>query len=191
MEKMEERYFMKKNIQRILFLSLFTAFLLGQIHCSSFDVIPEPTLNQTTVKSSTVCLTWNWHPFCMEGKPNSLVVRGILNNGSSEKKFYLEYYLDSFDTDLPVGVSLKVDGVYYNLRKAATDYADTLKITSEVSEDALSKLKATKNPISLSYSNRKNTLNFDLSSGDSQKLIDNLNDVVTKLNSLQKLKIVK
>lgn len=165
--------------------------LLLIIKCSSFEVIPEPNLTQTTVKSQSVCLTWNWHPFCVDTKPNSLIIKGILNNNTGEKKYYLEYYTDSFDTDLPVGVSLKIDGVYYNLRKAITEYTDTLKITSELNDEVISKLLNTKNNLSLSYSNRRNTFNFELSSGKSAKLVENMREVQKKLLSLEKLKIVQ
>ncbi|MCX7998956.1 MAG: hypothetical protein N3A69_08405 [Leptospiraceae bacterium] len=169
-----------------------TIFLLiSFIRCSSFEVIPEPNLTQITVKSKTVCLTWNWHPFCVDTKPNSLMIKGVLNNNTGEKKYYLEYYTDTFDTDLPVGVSLKIDGVYYNLRKVFTEYTETLKVTSELTEDVVNKLINTKNNISLSYSNRRSTLNFDLSSGKTSSLIDNMKDVQKKVLSLEKLKIVQ
>lgn len=171
---------------KTLFLVLFLL-----IRCSSLEVIPEPNLTQITVKSQTVCLTWNWHPFCVDTKPNSLMIKGVLNNNTGERKYYLEYYTDTFDTDLPVGVSLKIDGVYYNLRKVFTEYTETLKVTSELNEEVVKKLLNTKNNLSLSYSNRRNTLNFELSSRKSTSLIENLRDVQKQLLSLERLKIVQ
>jgi hypothetical protein len=173
------------------FYFLNVTFLVLVLGCSSLEVIPEPNLNQITVKSEPLCLSWNWHPFCVVSKPNSIQLIGVFNNSTLEKKYFLDYYLDSFDTDLPVGVSLKVDGVYYNLRKSATDYVDTLKISSELSEEVVTKLKATKNSISLSYSSRKNTLNFDFSSRQTDKFIQDLTELTNKTTNLQKLKIVK
>lgn len=171
--------------------NLFLFVLLVLLNCSSFEVIPEPNLTQITVKSKSVCLTWNWHPFCVDSKPNSLMIKGVFNNNTGEKKYYLEYYTDSFDTDLPVGVSLKVDGIYYNLKKVFTEYTETLKVTSELNEEVINKLLNTKNNLHLSYSNRKQTFNFELSSGKSNSLIENMKDVQKKTLSLEKLKIVQ
>lgn len=178
-----------KNCMKLKYLIIIIPFVL--LSCSSFEVIPEPNLTQITVKSKTVCLTWNWHPFCVDTKPNSLMIKGILNNNTGEKKYYLEYYTDSFDTDLPVGVSLKVDGVYYNLRKVFTDYTETLKVTSELNDEVINKLLNTKNNLHLSYSNRRYTFNFELSSSKSSSLIENMREVQKKVLSLEKLKIVQ
>lgn len=161
------------------------------IQCHSMEVIPEPNLNQYTVKSPPVCLKWNWHPFCLESKPNSLMVRSTLNNTSGDYKYFLDYYLDSFDSDIPIGVSLKIDGIYYNLKKTQTDYTDTLKISSELTEEVATKIISTKKTILLSYSNRKVTLNFDLSSSDTETLQSYVKEVTQKTTSLQKMKIVK
>jgi hypothetical protein len=119
------------------------------------------------------------------------MVRSTLNNTSGDYKYFLDYYLDSFDSDIPIGVSLKIDGIYYNLKKTQTDYTDTLKISSELTEEVATKIISTKKTILLSYSNRKVTLNFDLSSSDTETLQSYVKEVTQKTTSLQKMKIVK
>ncbi|MCB1177889.1 MAG: hypothetical protein KDK36_09950 [Leptospiraceae bacterium] len=169
--------------------SILLLFFLA--NCHSLEVIPEPNLTQFTIKSKPICLKWNWHPFCLETKPNSLTIRGILENSNLEHKIYLDYYLDSYDSDIPVGVSLLIDGTYYNLRKAGTEYTDTLKIRSEISEDIVKKIQKTKKTISMSYSNRKETLNFEFSSGETDDFKNYLKEVTDKIKSLKKMKIVQ
>ncbi len=161
------------------------------VSCSSLQVIPEPTLDMISVKSSSFCPTWNWHPFCVESKPNSIYFMGTLQNSTSEKKYYVDYYLDSFDTDLPVGFSFKIDGTYYILKRVSTDYADSLKLRSELSDDIIKLLSSTNQPVSISYSNRKATLNFDLSMRETEKVKMKLRDVVEKIQSSSKLKIIR
>lgn len=172
------------------FIVLFLLFILTQ--CTSKQIIPEPSLEQVTFKSSTVCpvVSW-WWPFCSDGKANSLQIRAIYNNQTGDKKYILDYYLDSFDTDLPVGVSLGIDGTYYNLKKIATDYAEILKLSSELSPEVMTKLNSSSSKILMSYSNRKNTLNFTLSESSSNSLRNNLKDVTKSVNAQDKLRIVK
>ena len=161
------------------------------INCSNLQVIPEPTLDSMTVKSESFCPTWNWHPICIDSKPNSFHFRGTINNTTSERRIYMDYYLDSFDTDIPVGVSLKINGTYYVLKKNLTDYSDALKLRSEISEDIVKLISSTNEPISLSYSNRKSSMNFDFSNSETEKVKNNLKSVVDKLNSIQKMKVIR
>jgi hypothetical protein len=172
-------------------LKILTLFCFLVMSCSSLEVIPEPTLDLVSVKSSSFCPTWNWHPFCVEAKPNSIFFTGTLNNSTSEKRYYLDYFLDSFDTDIPIGISLKIDGTYFVLKKVSTEYSNSMKLRSELSEDMIKNISSTNQTISLSYSNRKSSLNFDLSTSETEKLKSNLRDVVEKINSMQKLKIIR
>ena len=135
---------------------ILTLFCFLIMSCSSLQVIPEPTLDLVSVKSSSFCPTWNWHPFCVETKPNSIFFTGTLNNSTSEKRYFLEYFQDSFDTDIPIGVSLKIDGTYYVLKKVSTEYS-----------------------------------NFDFTMSETEKIKNNLKDMVDKINSIQKLKIIR
>ncbi len=193
MKKRLIRLFPLQNSSLRTFFYLFVTTLSISFftQCHSMEVIPEPNLSQYTVKSAPVCLKWNWHPFCLESKPNSLIVRSTLNNTTGDYRYFLDYYLDSFDSDIPIGISLKIDGTYYNLKKTQTDYTDTLKITSELTEEVVAKLIATKKTVLLSYSNRKVTLNFDLSSSDTETLQSYVKEVTEKTTSLQKMKIVR
>jgi hypothetical protein len=172
---------------------LFSILFIFTVHCSSITVIPEPNLEQYTVKSSTVCFSFRWYApfFCWDAQPNSILLKGIYNNNSGEKKYYLDYYLDNFDTDFPVGVSLKIDGTFYNLRKVQTDYSDTLRIRSEINEELIGKLKSYSGNLLLSYSNRSTTTNYELSSGESESILKNAKEVFDKLSSVSKMKIVK
>jgi len=180
---------MSKN----LFLQiLFCASLFFLHNCNSLQVIPEPNLDQVTVKSETICteFTWYW-PFCTKGKAKSMMIKGVYNNSTGDKKYFLDYHLDMLDTDLPVGLSLNLDGTYYNLKKVSTDYTDILKLESELTPEVISKMNSAKSSYTFSYSNRKDTLNFALSSGDTRDLKNQLNEVIKKITAQEKLRIVK
>ncbi|HMV42538.1 MAG TPA: hypothetical protein PK079_21440 [Leptospiraceae bacterium] len=173
------------------FIFVYIFFTLILFQCSSVQVIPEPNLDQVTVKSEPVCTVFTWYwPFCTQGRAKSFLIKGIYNNSTGEKKYFLDYHLDMLDTDLPVGISVYLDGVYYNLKKVSTDYSDILKIESEINLDLISKMNSAKNNFSFSYSNRKETHNFTLSSGDTKDFLKQLNDVVKRINAQEKLKIV-
>jgi hypothetical protein len=170
---------------------LFLVLTLFLVNCSSLQVVPEPTLDLISVKSKSYCPTWNWHPFCVETKPNSFYFRGVYQNSIGEKRYYIDYYIDSFDTDLPVGISLKVDGTYYILKKTLTDYSEALKLRSELPDDLIKLIGSTKENISLSYSNRKSTINFDFSNSETETIKNNLKTTIETVNNIQKLKIIK
>lgn len=178
-------------MRKILFPLLILSNLFFFVYCNSFQVIPEPNLEQVTVKSETICteFTWYW-PFCTRGKAKSLMIKGVYNNNTGDRKFYLDYHLDMLDTDLPVGLSLNLDGTYYNLKKVSTDYTDIVKLESEISPEVINKINSSKNNFAFSYSNRKDTLNFALSSGETKEFVKQLNDVVKRINAQDKLKIV-
>lgn len=170
---------------------LFLIFLFFQVNCNSYQVILEPNLDSISVKSDTFCPTWNWHPFCLEAKPNSIVFSGSMNNSTGEKRYFLEYYLDSFDTDIPIGLSVRLEGIYYNLKKVSTDYSEALKLRSEISEDVAKLFLSSSQSIVISYSNRKRTINFELSEKDSKTIRGNFQSVRDALSSQQRMKIAK
>jgi glutamate mutase epsilon subunit len=66
-----------------------------------------------------------------------------------------------------------------------------MKLRSELSEEMIKNLSNTNQPISLSYSNRKSSTNFDFTNSETEKIKNNLRDVVEKINSIQKLKIIR
>ena len=179
-------------MRKVLFSQIFfLSFLFFVINCNSLQVIPEPNLEQVTVKSETICteFTWYW-PFCTRGKAKSLMIKGVYNNLTGDKKYYLDYHLDMLDSDLPVGLSINIDGTYYNLKKVSTDYTDIVKLESEISSEVISKVNSAKNNFMLSYSNRKDTHNFTLSSGDTKEFAKQLNEVIKRIVAQEKLKIV-
>lgn len=143
------------------------------------------------MKSEPVCPTWNWHPFCLNSKPNSVNLYGVLNNTSGEKKYFLDYYLDSFDTDIPVGISLKLNNAYYVLRKTHTDYTDAIKIRSELGEDLVKAISENQSDLVLSYSSRVDTINLEFSKRQSENFRSSMLDVVKQIESLEKMKIIK
>ncbi|MDX1959451.1 MAG: hypothetical protein SFU98_12810 [Leptospiraceae bacterium] len=177
-------------IYKNLLISFVFLFAIG---CSSTNTIPEPNFEQTTVQSEPTCLSWKWYSpfFCYSGKANSVELRGTVSNNTGDKQFFLDYFLDSFDTDFPVGVAIKIDSTYYLLRKSQTDFSNTLLIRSEMSDEVISKLKGSSSSILLSYSNRSHTYNYQLSSGEAESLRKNAREVFDKLNSASKMKIVK
>ena len=118
------------------------------------------------------------------------MIKGVYNNLTGDKKYYLDYHLDMLDTDLPVGLSLNIDGTYYNLKKVSTDYTDIVKLESEISSEVISKVNSAKNNFMLSYSNRTDTHNFTLRSGDTKEFAKQLNEVIKRVVAQEKLKIV-
>ncbi|MBK8399331.1 MAG: hypothetical protein IPL26_29330 [Leptospiraceae bacterium] len=180
---------MNKNL---FFQILILGVLSFLLNCNSLQVIPEPNLDQVTVKSETICTEFTWYsPFCTMGKAKSLMIKGIYYNSTGDKKYALVYHLDMLDTDLPVGLSIYLDGTYYNLKKVSTDYTDIVKLESELSPEVITKIIESKKNLFLSYSNRKDTLNFGLSDRESRALSSQLNEVVKKINEQEKMKIVK
>lgn len=171
---------------------LLSLILIQFIHCSSTDLVQEPTLDQSTVQSETVCTEFVWYmPFCTKNKPKSVLFKGVFQNTSLEKKYYIDYVLDNSDIDIPVGLSIQIDGTFYNLKKMATDYVDVFKITSEISEEVLNKLVSSRNNFVISYSSRRDTFNYKLSDSKSKQLADQADFVLKKMKSVGKMKIMK
>lgn len=170
---------------------LFLLFL-AVTRCSSTKLVPEPSLDQVSFKSETICTEFVWYsPFCFEHKSRSIQLKLIVNNTSLEKRFLLDYIIDSADTDLPVGISIQIDGTYYNLKKMGTDYVDILKLSSELTPDILNKIISSRSDFIISYSSRKETFNYSLSSSNSSKLRNESKEILDKSKSFSKLNIVK
>jgi hypothetical protein len=167
-------------------------FLFVFYNCNTFVNIPEPSLDQTTVRSETVCtevfILW---PFCTKDKSKSVLLKGIFNNSTSEKKYFLEFVPDTADTDIPVGISIYIDGTYYNLKKMSTEYVETIKLSSELSAEIMNKLSNAKNNIRISYSNRTTTFNYSMNTSNSEKLSKQAGVILKQMKSVEILKIVK
>ena len=175
-----------ENLKKII-TGLFVAILFS-FSCSSLYVIREPVLERTTVQSGPVC--FSLFSFCHEGSSNSVIIKGVVENNSGIKNYYLIYNLKNFETEFPVGVSLNLDGLYYNLKKTSTDYSEYVSVSSELSSDFLDKILSSKK-ISLSYSNRTDTINIDFSGREHRNFLKNIQKVKESLFSAEKLNIVK
>lgn len=113
----------------------------------------------------------------------------MYKNPSSEKTIYLDYFLSSFEVSFPIGVSLKLDGTWFNLRKVGTDYSDSMRISSLVPPDVADKILNAKE-ITFSFSSREKTTNQILSSGETAKLQNLLKSLREKVDSQSKLNIL-
>jgi hypothetical protein len=171
---------------------ILSLILIQFLFCTSHDLVQEPTLDQTTIQSATICTEFIWYsPFCSKNKPKSVSFKGIYQNTSNEKKYYIDYVLDNSDIDIPVGLSIQIDGTFYNLKKMATDYVDIFKITSEIPEEILNKIVNSKNHFVISYSSRRDTFNYSLSDSKSKDLANEAEHILKKMKSVSKMKIMK
>ncbi|TGL62382.1 hypothetical protein [Leptospira sarikeiensis] len=161
----------------------FSIFLLS---CSArVQVLPEPVVEQTLFRTGPIC---PGAIFCSVGKPGSLNFKGVLINKTGEKPIFLEYYMSSFEESFPIGVSVKLDQTWHNLRKTSTDYGDTVRVVSVFPADVADKLLAAKE-VQFSFSSRDNTSTFTLSSSNADSLKSLLKDLKEKLDAQSKLTI--
>ncbi|WP_425460802.1 hypothetical protein [Leptospira langatensis] len=164
-------------------ISIIAVFLPG---CSArIQVLPEPVVEQTVLRSGPVC-PGSW--FCSQGRPGSLNFKGILNNKTGEKPLFIEYYMSSFEESFPIGISIKLDQTWHNLRKTSTDFGDTVRVVSIVPPELTDKVLNAKE-IQFSFSSRDNTTTVHLSSSNSDQLKSLLKDLKEKLDSQAKLTI--
>ncbi|WP_246028081.1 hypothetical protein [Leptospira fletcheri] len=164
---------------------LFAVFLLS-LSCSARpESLAEPVIEQTTLRSSPVCI-FSW--FCSPGRSGALNFKGVLNNRTGEKPLFLEYYVSSFEESFPIGVSLKLDQTWHNLRKVTTDYGETLRLVSILPPEVADKIMAAKE-IEFSFSSREHTVTKSLGSGDSENLKQQLKELKTRLDAQAKLSI--
>lgn len=178
------------NFLKIQFLSLLFSFgLFAGIGCSG-DLIrhtPEPALEQVVFHSESVC--YGFHFFCSEGDAKSLNFRGIFKNLSFEKTIFLDYYLSSFEVSFPIGVSLRLDGTWFNLRKVGTEYSDSVKISSSISTEVADKILQAKEII-FSFSSREKITNQIFSRAETAKFQLLLKTLKERLNAQSKLNIL-
>ncbi|TGJ99336.1 hypothetical protein EHO59_15850 [Leptospira semungkisensis] len=167
--------------------SLFLSFLVIALPgCSArIQVLPEPVVEQTVLRSGPLCPT-SW--FCSQGKPGSLNFKGILNNKTGDKPLFIEYYMSSFEESFPIGISIKLDQTWHNLRKTSTDFGDTVRVVSILPADLTDKVLNAKE-IQLSFSSRDNTTTFALSASNADGLKSLLKDLKEKLDAQSKLMI--
>ncbi|EMJ93203.1 hypothetical protein [Leptospira alstonii] len=175
---------------KILFFILLLCFnLFTENGCSGETIrqTPEPALEQISFHSDPLCT--GFHLYCSLGDTKSLNFRGVFKNVNSEKTIFLDYYLSSFEVSFPIGVSLKLDGTWVNLRKMGTDYSESVRITSSIPMDVADKIAQTKE-ITFSFSSREKTTNQLLSSGEVAKFQFLLKSLREKLGAQSKLNIL-
>ncbi|EKO78617.1 MULTISPECIES: hypothetical protein [Leptospira] len=178
------------ELLKILFFVLIFCFsLFTGIGCSGDFVrrTPEPALEQVLFNSDSLCP--GFHLFCSVGDAKSLSFRGVFKNTTSEKSIFLDYYFSSFEVGFPVGVSLRLDGTWFNLRKAGTDYSDSFRISSFVPAEIADKIVHAKE-ITFSFSSREKTTNQFLSSKETTELQFLLKSLREKLDTQSKLNIL-
>jgi hypothetical protein len=116
--------------------------------------------------------------------------KGERDNTTGNVQYYLLYEMGTFEVDLPIGVSLKLGEIWYNLKKANTDYSDTIVVSSSIPTEVLPKIGESKK-ISISYTNRKGTMNFELRDSSVNKFQTSLSKLIRALESEPKLNIQK
>ncbi|XDD52684.1 hypothetical protein AB3N62_09270 [Leptospira sp. WS4.C2] len=176
------------SFTRISFI--FLTFLVF-VSCSgtkAYVVTPEPTLDQQTAISKDLCL--QRYVWVFPGKRPCVYFKAERDNTSGLVQYFLLYEIGTFDVDLPIGVSLKLGDTWYNLKRTNTDYSDTIVISSAVSPELIPKVGESQN-IGISYTNRKETFNYQLSSGQTASFQTNLSKLIRTIESEPKLNINK
>ncbi|MCZ8239624.1 MAG: hypothetical protein O9346_06500 [Leptospiraceae bacterium] len=176
---------MNSKFLQILALGFFLSINCGK--SQTLVIVPEPLVDQVSAISPEICLdSFLW---IFPSNP-CFWLKAEKDNTNAKTRTSLVYNLSSFDVEFPLGLSLEIDGTYFNLLKLGTEYGSQLQLVSDLPEPvALAISKA--NKVSLSYTNRKETRNYNLSSGE----VSDLKNYLAKLSSLikaePKLKIQK
>jgi hypothetical protein len=152
----------------------------------TYKVTAEPTLEQSSAVSEEVCLD----SFLFVSKRPCIYFRGEKDNQTGSVQYYLLYEMGTFEVDLPIGVSIKLGDVWYNLKKSNTDYSDTIVVSSSVTGDLIPKIGESKS-IQVSYTSRKGTTNFQLKDATVSRFQSSLSKLIRALESEPKLIIQK
>ncbi|TGK91873.1 hypothetical protein EHQ30_16950 [Leptospira brenneri] len=169
--------------------TIFLTFLV-LVSCSgtkAYVVTPEPTLEQQTAISKEICLRKFLLVF--ERRP-CVYFKAERDNGTGLVQYFLLYEIGTFDVDIPIGVSLKLGDTWHNLKRTNTDYSDTIIISSAISSDIIPKIGESQS-IAISYTNRKETINYNLNSGQTANFQSNLSKLIRTIESEPKLNINK
>ncbi|EQA43390.1 putative lipoprotein [Leptospira broomii serovar Hurstbridge str. 5399] len=168
-----------------LFLQLSVA-LIGIGGCSSRPaIVAEPVIEQISLRSGPICIS-SW--FCSSGRSGSLNFKGILNNRTGEKPLFLEYHVSSFEESFPLGVSIKLDQTWHNLRKVSTEYGDTLRLVSMLPIEVADKIQSAKE-IEFSFSSREHTTTRGLSVSEAETFKSFLRETRARIEAQAKLMI--
>jgi hypothetical protein len=182
---------MERNLRFIIISSSFVlALTAGLTNCSSskaYTILQEPTLDQIAAQSEEICLK-QWL-YLISRKP-CILIQGEKDNTAGSVQYYLRYEIGTFDVDLPIGISLKLGGTWYNLKKSATNYSETITINSQLTPEVLTAL-ASAQTIEISYTNRSRTENIVFSDSQASSLKEAFVKVQRLLESEKKMIILK
>ncbi|MDF3819009.1 hypothetical protein P3G55_03810 [Leptospira sp. 96542] len=174
------------RFSRFFFVLALVLFVVSCSSSKTFQVVPEPVLDQQSVISDEVCL----RSFVFFDRRPCVYFRAEKDNATGQIQYFLLYEIGNFDVDLPLGVSMKLGDSWYNLKKTNTDYSDTIVVTSAVSAEIIPKINESKQII-ISYTNRKETLNYNLNASRVASLQSNLTKLFRAIESNPKLNIIK
>ncbi|MCC5813290.1 MAG: hypothetical protein JJT78_00915 [Leptospira sp.] len=178
------QYFYKKNF--FIFGLVLIGFLgIGCGKSNTLVIIPEPVVDQVSVVSPEICL--DSYVWIIDANP-CIAIKGVKDNTTLKKSYMLIYKLSTFDVEFPLGLSLYIDGEFYNLVKITTDYGQTLEMVSDLPDNLLPLLSKAKT-VTISYTNRKNTENTELSNRQIKKLNEYLAEIKNLMSKEPKLKI--
>jgi hypothetical protein len=161
----------------------FLGFSCGK--SNTLVIVPEPVVDQVSVVSPEICL--DFYVWIIDANP-CIVIKGVKDNTTLKKTYMLVYKLSTFDVEFPLGLSIYIDGEFHNLVKITTDYGRTLEMVSELPENLLPLLSKAKT-VTISYTNRKNTENTELSNRQIKKLNDYISEIKNLMSKEPKLKI--
>lgn len=169
------------------FLTFFICFW-SVVTCSStaYKVVPEPTLEQQTAVSEETCL----RSFLFFDRRPCVYFKAEKDNSTNTIQYSLVYEIGTFDVDLPLGVSLKLGDVWFNLRKTNTDYSDTILVGSALPADLIPKIGESSSVV-ISYTNRKGTMNYPLSLSSVKRFQSSLSKLVRSIEPEPKMTIQK
>ncbi len=154
---------------------------------TAYKVQYEPTIEQLTAESEEICLKRTLYFFSR--KP-CVSIKGEKDNTTGIVQYYFRYEIGTFDVDLPLGTSLKIGDIWYNLKKSGTSYSESITISSVLSPEVISVIaNATK--IEVSYTNRSHTENFLLGESDAGRLKEGFVKIQRLLESEKKMNILK
>lgn len=172
---------------RSLLLAAITALSLGCQSSRAYQVHYEPTIEQLTAESEEICLKQTLYFFSR--KP-CISIKGEKDNTSGVVQYYFRYEIGTFDVDLPLGTSLKLGDVWYNLKKSGTNYSETISVSSFLGPEILPAL-ASASKIEVSYTNRSKTENYVLSDSQSNHLKEDFVKIQRLLESEKRMNIQK
>lgn len=178
---------MKPKIYSPLTILLLT---VGLFHCGkskTLEIIPEPVVDQVSVISPEICL--DSYVWIIPANP-CISIKGEKDNTTSKTRYLLVYTLSAFDVEFPLGVSIRSANQYHNLTKVSTEYGSTLQLVSDLPETVVKQILQA-NQLGISYTNRKETRNQDLSKGQTEKLQSYTKKIQELLAAEAKMKIQK